>query len=192
MMRIQNHLGMEIKKLFPAAVALGNIPDFDEVLNEIKGKTEVINGLLESDVFNDKVFSTNKKVLNLINELNLVKTKSVVEKLFEEYKQHEKGFSHLNMTMTQSWFNITTTNGFQSIHAHHFEELCGCFYLNVPKDSGNIEFAPLVEFASKHGRECIVPSTGIYIFFPGYLLHRVTYNKSSAQRISLCFNFRES
>lgn len=181
---------MEIKKLFPAALAIGNIPDFEEVLDEIKRETDQINVLLRPEVFHDNVFSTNKNILNIIKELNLVKTENVVMRLFEEYKQHEAGFSNLDMTMSQSWFNITTPFGFQDIHSHHFEELCGCFYLNVPIDSGRIEFAPLVEMSSKHPRAIVTPITGTYVFFPGYLLHRVTFNKSSAQRISLCFNFR--
>jgi len=181
---------MQIDYYFPTVVATGNIPDFLMVLKEIKDKTDLKGNFLESDVFNDNVFSTNKKVFSLIKELNLVKTKNVIDSLFQQYKQYIPVFKDRDMVLSNNWLNVTGPGGFQDMHTHQVDELVGCFYLKVPENSGVIELAPLVELASTHPRKVITPFTGMYAFFPGNVLHRVTYNKSSLQRISFAFNYK--
>ena len=181
---------MQFSYLFPSVLAVGNIPDFSEVLGEFKSNTDAIDSYLQPNIFNDNVSATNKTVPCLVKELNLFKTKQVMDELFQKYKQNIPKFKNCSMVMYQSWLNVTSPGGFQDMHTHSFDELVGCFYLNVPVNSGNIEFAPVVEQASIHRRETIKPYTGMYAFFPGSILHRVTYNRSSLQRISFSFNYK--
>ena len=57
------------------------------------------------------------------------------------------------------------------------------FYLQIPKNSGNLNF--------KSERSEIFelkPKTGKLVLFPSKLNHFVTKNKSDEQRISLAFN----
>ncbi len=180
---------MEIKSIFPSIISSGKIPNFDQVLNDFKTNTENITSLLQNNVFEDNIYSTNKVTRCLTKVLEINTTKEIAEELMNEYKSFEGRYANKKLRMIQSWFNLTPPGGFQDMHTHEFEELCGCFYLDVPPNSGDIEFAPLVEFASKQPRVKVPTYTGMYVFFPGYLLHRVTYNRSSAQRMSFCFNF---
>lgn len=181
---------MQLDYLFPTVLATGDIPDFANVLREFKDNTDTISNYLQTDVFNDNVSATNKIIPCLIKELNLFKTKQVIDRLFQDYKQHIPIFKDVPMVLYQSWLNITGPGGFQDMHTHSFDELVGCFYLSVPENSGNFEMTPVVEQASIHRRKIIKPYTGMYSFFPGSVLHRVTYNKSSFQRISFSFNFK--
>ena len=181
---------MLVNHYFPTIIGSGDIPDFFEIRKEFQDNTDAISKLMQADVFGDNVYSTNKSVRCLIKELNLLKTKDVINRLFYEYKHNIPKFKNANMVLYQSWFNITEPGGFQDMHSHAFDELAGCFYLDIPEDSGNIEFAPLVELASPHSRESFTPYSGMYVFFPGDVLHRVTYNKSSYQRISFAFNYK--
>ena len=181
---------MHIDYYFPTIIATGDIPDFFEVQKEFKEKTEDINLLLKSDVFNDNVHSSYKKCKDITREVGLIKTRAVMDALFEKYKQHMPRFKDLQMPLINSWINITEPGGFQDMHSHAYDELVGCFYLNVPENSGMLDIAPLFEQASTHHRHTIKPHTGMYVFIPGNTLHRVTYNKSSLQRISLAFNYK--
>lgn len=181
---------MHLDYLFPTVLATGDIPDFADVLREFKDNTNVIENYLQTDVFNDNVAATNKHIPCLIKELELIKTRQIIEELFQGYKQHIPIFKDTQMVLYQSWLNVTGPGGFQDMHTHSFDELVGCFYLNIPNNSGNLELASVVEQASTHHRKIIKPYSGMYAFFPGSTLHRVTYNKSSQQRISFSFNYK--
>lgn len=180
-----------IKHLFTTPVLTGDIPNFEEVLKEIKSSTENIQRYLRTDVWNDNIFSTNGAPPCICSELGLNVTKKAIEVIFNEYLPQTQ-YSHWNMSLVESWVNVSAHGGFQDMHTHDFKEVVGVLYLDIPKNSGNIELAPLVEFAQFHERESITPYSGMFAIFPGYVRHRVTYNKSSQQRISLAFNYRRT
>ena len=75
---------MILRNLFPSPVAVGDIPDFPEVLKEIKDSSNKIQKFLRGDTWNDNVYSTNKDIFCILTELNLTTTKKVIQGLFEE------------------------------------------------------------------------------------------------------------
>jgi hypothetical protein len=168
---------------------VGDIPNFDNVLKEFKDSTPTLQHYLIPDTFSDNIASTNKKVRCVLSHLNLNTTKDVVFQLFNEFYPQTQYSNKLSGSLHQSWLNVSGPGGFQDMHTHSYNEIVGVLYLNVPEKSGDLELAPLVEGAQHHNRERITPYSGMFILFPGYVLHRVMYNKSSAQRISLAFSF---
>jgi uncharacterized protein (TIGR02466 family) len=75
--------------------------------------------------------------------------------------------------------------------------LSGVYYLNVPRDSGEIVFrdprpganhAPYRLFKDDGDSEAFMPTEGLVILFPSYLEHFVLPNRSDGDRISMSFN----
>jgi hypothetical protein len=83
------------------------------------------------------------------------------------------------------WFNINGPGHYNALHDHGYfgDNLCGCLYLQTPKDSGQIKFV------TKTTQVVIEPKVGKLILFPDNLKHEVLANLSNDDRISIAFNF---
>lgn len=90
-----------------------------------------------------------------------------------------------NYYIHSCWFNINGPEHYNHWHRHTPRELVGVLYLEVPKNSGEIEF--------RERGKCkrILPQVGQLITFPGSLEHRVLENKSLENRISVAINFEK-
>ena len=77
------------------------------------------------------------------------------------------------------WFNVNGKGAHHTWHSHGGASIVGVLYIQVPKDSGDIEF--------KDGTS-ITPYPGLLLVFPAGLEHRVLANQSNEKRISLAFN----
>tara|TARA_B100000029_G_scaffold423015_1_gene430027 strand:- start:50 stop:631 length:582 start_codon:yes stop_codon:yes gene_type:complete len=90
----------------------------------------------------------------------------------------------LGYQKNEFWFNISKHGDSTRLHNHNQKALLsGVFYLDVPKDSGNIIFKN-----SKKKELEIKAEAGKIIFFPPELDHYVTINNSKNKRISISFN----
>lgn len=101
---------------------------------------------------------------------------------------------------TGCWANINPTGGKNSTHTHPNNYLSGVYYVQVPRGSGNIEFAdprpqagvilPRGKAWNKFtGNKVTVPVTpGRMVMFPAWLGHSVPTNTSSEHRVSISFN----
>lgn len=83
------------------------------------------------------------------------------------------------------WFNLMYPGHVTSVHSHdEDDELLSCvYYLDVPKDSGDL----VLHLAE--GRLAIRPENGMFVFFPPQLEHEVRENASTSARLSLAINF---
>jgi uncharacterized protein (TIGR02466 family) len=101
------------------------------------------------------------------------------------------------------WINMSPTNAFNSPHRHAGYIWSGTYYVRIPesanKYSGAIEFFdPRNLGASNRIKESEVfaerlkfnPQSGELVVFPSYLLHWVTPNVESDERVSIAFNAR--
>jgi uncharacterized protein (TIGR02466 family) len=98
----------------------------------------------------------------------------------------------------QMWACINKKYDQNLIHSHtNRYNLSGVYYLNVPRDSGEIVFrdprpganhAPNRLFTDDCDSEYFMPSDGLTILFPSYLEHFVLPNRSDGDRISMSFN----
>jgi len=82
------------------------------------------------------------------------------------------------------WFNVNGPGHFNNWHDHgdFGDKISGCLYIQVPEDSGNIEFHKGKEFTS------IQPRPGMLILFANNIKHRVLLNSSNEDRITMAFN----
>ena len=98
----------------------------------------------------------------------------------------------------QMWACINKKHDQNLIHSHtNNYNLSGVYYLNVPRDSGDIVFrdprpganqAPYRLFKDDGDSEYFMPSEGMIILFPSYLEHFVLPNRSDGDRISMSFD----
>jgi len=129
------------------------------------------------------------EVFKLVNFLN-----GVVETI-----RLDCGLPPLNLY--NIWININKQGSYNSVHNHRGSLISGCYYVRVPKNSGNIEF-----FRSDDAEYYIPSNLSTYnyfnstkiiyeskdhrtLLFPSWLKHAVQGNQSKDERISIAFNY---
>jgi len=128
----------------------------------------------------------------------LIKLASVLNSIVEQIRT-ECGLPRLDLY--NIWININGKGSYNSIHNHREAIISGCYYVHVPKNSGNIEFyrndeaeyyipSNLSAFNYFNSTKVIYESkNGQALFFPSWLKHSVQGNQSDEERISIAFNY---
>lgn len=146
---------------------------------------------------------------------DITKDYYILEKLPElkkEIKNHVNLFvdKYLKVTknvsfyLTNSWIVQHNPGDHSQNHFHTNSLLSGVYYLNVPKDSGNIMFLRHeqthfvfpssfnIEFYEGTSQNCyeypIDATDGKILIFPSQVNHSVLHNKTNEKRYSLAFN----
>jgi len=100
------------------------------------------------------------------------------------------------------WANVNRRGDWNSMHNHANCHWSGCYYLQVPQGSGNIElFDPRgninmndtgVEVLDifRQVPQPIAANEGMTVIFPSWMQHHVTEHRSDQPRISIAFNWR--
>jgi uncharacterized protein (TIGR02466 family) len=109
----------------------------------------------------------------------------------------EMGAAAINYDL-ESWINIHDEGGFNFPHVHEGSYLSGCFYLQVPRGSGNLIFrdprAGVVHglfkgpVANGYRDVSLRPEDGLLVLFPAWLEHFVEPHESDEPRIVIAFN----
>lgn len=180
---------MNVEYLFPTLLAIEQLEDvdFSKVKSEIETNFAKIDRYFTSDSWGDNLHTTHKNTNCIVSDCNLNITKSFIDPVIKELAT-KLDLSN-NVKLKSSWINITTQYGFQEIHMHSMQTLSGVLYLDVPEDSGFIEFYPQMWEMSFKKPKVYTPKAGRILAFHGSVLHRVTYNKTKKNRISLSFDY---
>ena len=86
------------------------------------------------------------------------------------------------LTIDQWWFNCGQAGDEYLWHSHNPYKYSAVLYIQVPENSGGIEFRRQEEY------QTFYPAEGDFIEFSGNLAHRVLPNMSDDYRISVAFN----
>lgn len=101
------------------------------------------------------------------------------------------------------WLNINPPNSYNHLHNHVGSVLSGVYYVDAQEGQGNIQFERSdsgeyhipaeVEKDTYYTstRASYAAKTGALYIFPGWLKHSVQSNRSTADRISISFNYGE-
>ena len=109
--------------------------------------------------------------------------------------------------IVESWFHITNDGGFHDSHYHNQCSWCGIYYLQAGEPAGmeaggpgngvNRFYSPLaaggayIDYGNSYLRSNqadIVPSDGVALLFPSYLLHSALAYRGQHDRITISFN----
>ncbi len=149
------------------------------------GRTETNYGGWQSNSLSDLNYpfiDLFKKIQGCINE---VKEKLQIKKKLE---------------LKNYWMNVNSYGSFNRPHYHPHCVLSGVYYVNVPKNSGNICFEQFVDVGSIYEDIFInnnynsslwyyKPTENMCLIFPSYLKHYVEPNLNKEERISISFNY---
>jgi uncharacterized protein (TIGR02466 family) len=101
------------------------------------------------------------------------------------------------------WININPPGSYNHLHSHAGSVLSGVYYVDATENQGNIQFERTdngeyhipaqVEKETYYTstRATYASKTGALYIFPGWLKHSVQGNQSTADRISISFNYGE-
>lgn len=99
------------------------------------------------------------------------------------------------------WININYQGSYNLQHIHPGSVLSGVFYVQIPKDSGNIVFEPsserdfILKTITKQNNKFnwgtieYTPLPGKLLIFPSWIQHQVSPSLSPEERISIAFNY---
>jgi uncharacterized protein (TIGR02466 family) len=173
--------------------------DIDIDLTKIKNKClDLMNSGFENVVLSNRGGWQSRSIclnefeefndLNICIEENLLKISEHIDPKFKS-------------KIDNSWININYKNNYNARHHHYQCALSGCFYIDVPENSGNIYFMrgglqshyPFHSFNSQLFHEYVEykPSNGRLLIFPAWLEHEVGPNNSDDPRISIAFNIKQ-
>ncbi len=99
--------------------------------------------------------------------------------------QHAEDIVDEPITEVGYWFNAMPPGACTTKHDHNdgYELLSGCYYVTIPKHSGNLLiYAP--DRVISHQ-----PVVGEFVFFKPDVVHEVECNESDDMRLSIAFNF---
>ena len=99
----------------------------------------------------------------------------------EDFFKNCMSIANLQNPLQHVWFNINPNGSFHKWHSHGSATVVGVFYIQVPKNSGNIEFRGLI-------KDSIEPANGMMLIFPSGVNHQVLKNNSTEDRITMAFN----
>ena len=152
-----------------------------------KGQIKSNLGGYHSDNLNIKEPILNSLVNNIELNANLVS-----KELFK---------INIDLKIDSMWFIINKYKDFNLPHTHTFSKISGVFYVNVPKDSGDLVFMndaqiesyldrPYISEYSIHNSSSyfFTPEENMLYLFPSWLSHYVKPNLSKEKRISISFN----
>jgi uncharacterized protein (TIGR02466 family) len=100
------------------------------------------------------------------------------------------------------WINVNYPGSLNMSHIHSKSDVSGCYYVNVPDNSGSIVFNNPIQVHSWCFSSSMIktkntfnssdysrmPAAGSLFLFPSWLMHSVTPNKSNQPRVSIAFN----
>jgi len=181
---------MKFDYLFPQIILQEQISD--NTLYNIKKEIEInfneIKKLLVGNVWRDNIHTTSQKCKCIISQFNLDIIKTTIDPLIKSYLVESK-IPYQELKILDSWINISTPGGFQELHIHGQNIISGCLYVDTGDGCGEIEFQPHIYETTHKANIAYTPTDGKILVFHGMTPHRVIYNKSDKNRISLSFNY---
>ena len=108
-----------------------------------------------------------------------------LEQLLTEACEHASRFLGINNLQAGCWFNHMPPGAVTTVHSHDDDDelMSAVYYVSVPENSGNL----VIHHNGKH--HVITPREGMFVFFAPDVVHEVSKNMSTRDRLSIGFNF---
>lgn len=174
--------------------------DYKKLANHINNIEKQQQGRIVSNIGgwqSDPMYSDSEKIYDdMLNEINENLKTITLKNNFND---------NLICKVTNFWVNVNYKNNANKEHWHPGSTYSGVVYIEVPENSGNIEFInPAMDLMngsdfdfeyfkkpvdSSNAKTWVLNAVeGTMIIFPSYLKHYVLYNNSNMRRISIAFN----
>lgn len=184
----------KIITLFPKTIFKTNLKIDNSSIKKTIKKIKFIKG---DHINNSSSSSCDRNVLNNIKQLTMIK--SIIEEKFNHFKNYYMGWTNNRFFISTSWITKSQPNQECQMHRHKNCLYSGVYYVDVPKNSGDILFTnintpdfyiiPKTFNQYNSSNATIKTQEGDLIFFPSNLHHKITLNNSKKERYSIAFNF---
>tara|TARA_R100001591_G_scaffold108162_1_gene117427 strand:+ start:509 stop:1060 length:552 start_codon:yes stop_codon:yes gene_type:complete len=177
-------------EIFASPIWEGNIKLNDKLL------LKLFNQAINSNYIADNKSSTNGSIQT--KDIAIAKEFSDSAKRIENFYYEE---TNNKVKLGNAWICKNIKGSFNKIHLHGGSDISGVYYLEVPKNSGDIVFRnpnDCVQMADWNMGKDILwtpeyiwkAQKGLIIYFPSYLPHYTQVNQSHEPRLALSFNMR--
>lgn len=197
----------KIDFLFPTLVYSENIPNFEHKNVYLKNKA------LELKQKHQSHNPTNYWHCDTFNTLGIYdewQQDSVMQELIQITGNNalhfadQYGVKNKTLICREFWFNVSGPGSYQEFHQHSSHHFSLCYYLQTPKNSGNIVFRSLESYTdmfplpieekdynlNSFKTYSYEPQESKLLIFRSNLSHMVEKNMSNDNRISIAMNFR--
>ena len=190
--------------LFPTPV-YQNILDFRP--SELKSMLDFMLDLEwapDRDIVNRPNGETTKLEADLLDRPELAELeKKITEEVHNYAKLLQIDLTKHGLKRINSWGNLQRKGNYIAQHRHNNTQFAGVFYLQTPKDSGDIVFFTRnATWITSHWEPSVTgyddlnsfekrfepQESGIFLF-PAHLDHYVTPSNSNLERYSISFNY---
>ena len=196
---------MEVVNILPTPVAIIPCPFHDKVKDNIL--TEI-----EEQKLNQLSYNTNSRALSHIghysvlqNDVKFGRFRNWCEQQAEIYAREIQGiYIPETVQITDSWFNVSNTGGFQHQHYHANSLISGVYYVNFDAEKGHcptsftkdertfMPHSPVLNILKTKDTEfnqndVIYAKEGELILFPSHTTHGYRENKGD-NRVTISMN----
>lgn len=189
---------MPIEYFFPTPIYFSFANNLNIIQEEVENYLKTIESINLTNPWGDTVQTTFKYGVydHILDQTPLLQ---------EEIKSHCANFlsnlrhQYSNISIKESWLNISSKNNFQHYHLHDDNDLSGVYYYQTNGNDGDIVFSNPSLVNKYHKITSNIdktikykPEVGKIILFPSFLEHAVFHNTTDNQRISVTFNIKIS
>lgn len=108
-----------------------------------------------------------------------------LEQLVSEACGHAGRIAGVGDLRAGYWFNYMPPGAVTTAHSHDDDDelLSAVYYVSVPENSGQLVIH------DNNERHVITPAEGMFVYFAPNVVHEVSKNMSTRDRLSIAFNF---
>jgi len=182
-------------KIFPHHIYKLKVPNYEnlnkKLINEIYNLCYLDKkGIYRSNKggWHSKDYFVYQKSATELNDISTIISDFYSDKILKNEKY---------VKLSSIWANINQKGHFNSPHTHPGSHYSGCYYVKVPKNSGDLYFInrgtsltpPFNQYKKIYDEIKIKPEEGMLYLWDGGLAHRVSVSESDEDRLSVSFNF---
>ena len=176
-----------MQDMSPAAEAIINLPADTHIV--YSGQADILNQALLDGFFTHQ-HAPDIKRSHLFNGRyeNIYLTSAQIPELgnlLDEALDHARRLLNIDDLQAGCWFNFMPPGSVTSVHSHDdYDELMSAvYYVAVPQNSGKL-------IIHKDNKQYVItPQQGMFVFFAPNVVHEVSENMSSDDRLSIAINF---
>ena len=194
-----------IDYVFPTLIYSNKIPNFQEENAYLKNMALDLKKKFKSY---NKTSKWNCDTFNTLGIYNDWQKDDIIQQLIRitgnnllEFAEHY-GIKNVRLVCKEFWFNVSSPGNYQEFHQHGGHHFSLTYYVQAPKNCGNIIFKSLESYTDmfplpieQENRNSVKiysyePEESKFLIFRSNLPHMVEKNLSDEDRISIAMNFR--
>ena len=191
---------LELNLVFPTPIWTSFVDDYQNINTTMLNYIQSLQAKNPLGTKHSNVFGWHSENFDLEDETIKFFISSIKSKIKRAIDDMGWDSEKSQTKITNMWAIINKKGASNARHTHPNSFLSAVYYINAPKDCGDIFFydprsakvnrrPPTTKSNKLNAEEVnITPQDGMLVFFPSYLHHAVDENKSDQERVIISFN----